>query len=149
VAQNLQDRQIGFERVSLTLWNGSFSNQLLAVSQPITSLFFPAILPIGVDVRVARRREMHHIGIIESLSLNRQAIFSMPDFSLAVLVPVGCSVSDDRFRLDLRSVPSTWNGSDLTDRIPQTFTADERKPHGSVGGGLRWRRKTEILSGCR
>jgi hypothetical protein len=30
VAQNLQDRQIGFERVSLTLWNGSFSNQLLA-----------------------------------------------------------------------------------------------------------------------
>jgi hypothetical protein len=76
-----------------------------------------AILPIGVDVRVARRREMHHIGIIESLSLNRQAIFSMPDFSLAVLVPAGYSVSDDRFRLDLPSVPSTWNGSDLTDRI--------------------------------
>jgi hypothetical protein len=26
------------------------------------------ILPIGVDVRVARRREMHHIGIIDVMA---------------------------------------------------------------------------------
>ena len=77
MAQNLQDRQIGFERVSLTLWNGSFSNQLLA---DLATNQLSVLSALGADTLLWHPAE----GVFSKKFMSCAVVTCRPDRSMVV-----------------------------------------------------------------